>query len=108
MSYNISHTNRLQDVLHCAGEQAKQMIDHIIGALSLELEDRANDQAETRTQQSAPAPIALAGVQVFFLEIILRRPRILRFADLNHSRSFPSIDNSAYQPNKFGSLTRAD
>jgi excisionase family DNA binding protein len=56
MSDAISHTNRLRDELHRAGEQAKRMIDHIIGALSLALEDRANDQAETVAQQSAPAP----------------------------------------------------
>jgi excisionase family DNA binding protein len=56
MSQTIPHTDRLRDELHRAGEHAKQMIDHIIGALSLALEDRANDQAETRAQQSAPAP----------------------------------------------------
>lgn len=56
MSDTISHTNRLCDELHRAGEQAKRMIDHIIGALSLALEDRANDQVETGARQSAPAP----------------------------------------------------
>jgi len=56
MSQTIPHTDRLHDELHRAGEHAKQMIDHIIVALSLALEDQTNEQAETRAQQSAPAP----------------------------------------------------
>jgi excisionase family DNA binding protein len=122
MSDAISHTNRLRDELHCAGEQAKRMIDHIIGALSLALEDRANDQAETGAQQSAPAPSDeplmnvedLAGYlkikpqtirdwvkkgripyEPVNSEIRFRRSVIDKWIDENRAAKFPTVQNDS-------------
>jgi excisionase family DNA binding protein len=122
MSQTIPHTDRLRDELHRAGEHAKQMIDHIIGALSLALEDRANDQAEARARQSAPAssdePLMtvedLAGYlkikpqtlrdwakkghipyESLRSEIRFRRSVIDKWIDENRAAKFPTAQNGA-------------
>ena len=122
MSDAKSNTNRLRDELRRAGEQAKRMIDHIIGALSLTLEDRANDQAETGAQQSAPAPSDeplmtvedLAGYlkikpqtirdwvkkgripyEPVNSEIRFRRSVIDKWIDENRAAKFPTAQNGA-------------
>jgi excisionase family DNA binding protein len=59
MSHTIPHTDQLRDELHGAGEHAKRMIDHIVRAACLLLEDRASDQTETSARivtETAPAP----------------------------------------------------
>jgi len=52
---SLPHQAKLRDELHGAGEHAKRMIDHIITAACLLLEDhQANEGAETSAQSEKP------------------------------------------------------
>jgi|SRR5882672_1955490 len=55
MPHTTPHAEELRDELQSAGEHAKRMIDHIVRAACLLLEDRASDQAVAVEIEKTPA-----------------------------------------------------